>query len=132
MNRMENFWSDGAEIPVRAPATVDGAWDWQRQKAPERSSSHRETSQAERTAFTTREPVSPVGPRYAPAIVLENLTKKYNAHFAVDNVSFYVPKGATLGLLGGNGAGKTTTIAMIMGLVIPTSGSARAPWRSSC
>jgi ABC-2 type transport system ATP-binding protein len=122
MNRMEKFWSDGAEIPVRAPAMVDGARDWQ--EAPEWSS-HREATQPARLAFTTREQLPPVRPRYAPAIVLENLTKKYNAHFAVDDVSFFVPRGATLGLLGGNGAGKTTTIAMIMGLVIPTSGSAR-------
>jgi ABC-2 type transport system ATP-binding protein len=125
MNRMEKFWSDGAEIPVRAPAMVDGAWDKPRREAPERSSSHREATEPPRPAFTTREPVSPVKPRHAPAIVLENLTKKYNAHSAVDDVSFFVPKGATLGLLGGNGAGKTTTIAMIMGLVIPTGGSAR-------
>ncbi|MFI5011351.1 MAG: ABC transporter ATP-binding protein [Hyphomicrobiales bacterium] len=60
----------------------------------------------------------------APAIVVENLSKKYGSDFAVEDVSFSVPRGATVGLLGGNGAGKTTTIAMIMGLVIPTSGRA--------
>lgn len=59
-----------------------------------------------------------------PAIALENLCKKYGAHWAVDEVNFVVPKGWTVGLLGGNGAGKTTTIAMIMGLVIPTAGRA--------
>jgi ABC-2 type transport system ATP-binding protein len=37
-------------------------------------------------------------------------------------VSFALPQGSITGLLGGNGAGKTTTIAMIMGLVMPTSG----------
>jgi len=37
-------------------------------------------------------------------------------------VSFSLPQGSITGLLGGNGAGKTTTIAMIMGLVMPTSG----------
>lgn len=59
----------------------------------------------------------------APAIVVEDLCKKYRSHWAVDDVNFNVPKGWTVGLLGGNGAGKTTTIAMIMGLVLPTSGS---------
>jgi ABC-2 type transport system ATP-binding protein len=56
------------------------------------------------------------------AIVAESLTKAYGARHAVDGVSFTLPKGATIGLLGGNGAGKTTTISMIMGLAIPTSG----------
>jgi ABC-2 type transport system ATP-binding protein len=41
---------------------------------------------------------------------------------AVDGISFALKPGSITGLLGGNGAGKTTTIAMIMGLVIPTSG----------
>jgi ABC-2 type transport system ATP-binding protein len=59
-----------------------------------------------------------------PAIALENLTKKYRDYYAVDDVSFIVPKGSIMGLLGGNGAGKTTTIAMIMGLVKPSFGYA--------
>ena len=42
---------------------------------------------------------------------------------AVDGISFRLPPGSITGLLGGNGAGKTTTIAMIMGLVTPTSGT---------
>src|ERR1700688_4046680 len=59
-----------------------------------------------------------------PAIAVETLCKKYGTHWAVDEVNFIVPKGWTVGLLGGNGAGKTTTIAMIMGLVVPTAGRA--------
>ena len=59
-----------------------------------------------------------------PAIAVETLCKKYGTHWAVDEVNFVVPKGWTVGLLGGNGAGKTTTIAMIMGLVVPTVGRA--------
>jgi ABC-2 type transport system ATP-binding protein len=59
-----------------------------------------------------------------PAIALEDLCKRYRAHWAVDEVNFIVPKGWTVGLLGGNGAGKTTTIAMILGLVVPTFGRA--------
>ena len=56
------------------------------------------------------------------AIVVDHLTKRYGTTLAVDDISFAVPSGATVGLLGGNGAGKTTTIAMIMGLTTPTSG----------
>ena len=53
-----------------------------------------------------------------------NLTKRYDDTLAVDDISFTVPSGATVGLLGGNGAGKTTTIAMLLGLLIPTRGHA--------
>ncbi len=58
------------------------------------------------------------------AIVVENLCKKYGTHWAVDEVNFIVPRGWTVGVLGGNGAGKTTMISMIMGLVLPTFGRA--------
>jgi ABC-2 type transport system ATP-binding protein len=57
-----------------------------------------------------------------PAISVTGLTKRYGETLAVDAISFDVPAGATIGLLGGNGAGKTTTIAMLLGLLIPTAG----------
>ena len=60
-----------------------------------------------------------------PAIAVTDLAKTYRQVTAVDGVSFAVPRGAIVGLLGGNGAGKTTTIAMIMGLVLPDSGTAK-------
>jgi ABC-2 type transport system ATP-binding protein len=56
------------------------------------------------------------------AIDVESLTKRYRTATAVDDISFAVPRGETVGLLGGNGAGKTTTIAMLLGLLVPTSG----------
>src|SRR5690349_14820766 len=59
----------------------------------------------------------------APAIAVERLVKRYKATTAVDDISFRLAPGSITGLLGGNGAGKTTTIAMILGLVTPTSGS---------
>ena len=57
-----------------------------------------------------------------PAIVLDRLTKTFNAVPAVDRLTLTVDRGSVCGLLGGNGAGKTTTIGMIMGLILPTSG----------
>ena len=60
-----------------------------------------------------------------PAIAVDQLVKVFGATRAVDGISFALPPGSMTGLLGGNGAGKTTTIAMILGLVMPTSGSAK-------
>jgi ABC-2 type transport system ATP-binding protein len=60
-----------------------------------------------------------------PAIEVDQLVKVYGATRAVDGISFALEPGSITGLLGGNGAGKTTTIAMILGLVMPTSGSAK-------
>ncbi len=59
-----------------------------------------------------------------PALLVENLTKRYrpDAPPAVDGLSFSLPRGQVMGLLGGNGAGKTTTIAMLLGLLVPSSG----------
>ncbi len=58
-----------------------------------------------------------------PAISVDRLVKRYKTAAAVDGISFALKAGTITGLLGGNGAGKTTTIAMIMGLVSPTSGA---------
>ncbi len=56
------------------------------------------------------------------AIAVQNLTKRYPNTLAVDDISFTLPQGGVLGLLGGNGAGKTTTISMLLGLLVPTAG----------
>ncbi len=56
-------------------------------------------------------------------IVVENLTKKYGAQRAVDNISFKVKTGEILGFLGPNGAGKTTTMKAITTFLIPTEGN---------
>lgn len=53
---------------------------------------------------------------------VEELSKNYGNHLAVDNISFEVHKGETIGLVGPNGAGKTTTIKMIAKLLKPTTG----------
>lgn len=55
-------------------------------------------------------------------ISVTGLCKRYGETLAVAGIDFAVPAGGTVGLLGGNGAGKTTTIAMLLGLVIPTTG----------
>jgi ABC-2 type transport system ATP-binding protein len=64
----------------------------------------------------------PAAPPKSAAIDAERLVKVYKTVRAGDDISFRIARGSITGLLGGNGAGKTTTIAMIMGLVLPTSG----------
>lgn len=59
------------------------------------------------------------------AIETEALTRCFGRHRAVDAVSMTVPERAVYGFLGRNGAGKTTTLKMLLGLIHPTSGSAR-------
>lgn len=61
-------------------------------------------------------------PNGMDAIAVDGLTKRFPAAVAVDDISFSVPRGGVVGLLGGNGAGKTTTISMLLGLLVPTSG----------
>jgi ABC-2 type transport system ATP-binding protein len=58
-----------------------------------------------------------------PALVVDNLRKRYANVTAVDGVSFTVGRGEIVGLLGPNGAGKTTTINMILGVLEATGGS---------
>src|SRR5262250_324533 len=68
----------------------------------------------------------------SPAIETENLTKDYPAGFlhmktrrSLENLSMQVGEGESFGFLGPNGAGKSTTLKLLMGLIFPTSGSAK-------
>ena len=60
-----------------------------------------------------------------PVIEVTGLSKRFGPVTAVDDVSFAIPRGATMALLGGNGAGKTTTLSMLLGLLLPSAGSVR-------
>ncbi len=51
------------------------------------------------------------------AILLNNISKKYEGKPAINNISFNVKKGEIFGLLGHNGAGKTTTLRIISGII---------------
>ena len=58
-----------------------------------------------------------------PYLRIENVTKRFEGHLAVENASISVEKGKIFGLLGPNGAGKTTLIRMITGIYLPDSGT---------
>ena len=53
---------------------------------------------------------------------VENVSKAYSSHLALDNVSLNVPESLVYGLLGPNGAGKTTLIRIINHITAPDSG----------
>jgi drug efflux transport system ATP-binding protein len=59
------------------------------------------------------------------AIHVTDLTRTFGNFTAVDHITFDVKPGEVFGFLGANGAGKTTAIRMLIGLLQPSSGSAR-------
>jgi beta-exotoxin I transport system ATP-binding protein len=59
------------------------------------------------------------------AIAIEQLTKFYGPHLGIKDVSLNVEEGEIFGFIGPNGAGKSTTIRTILGLLNPTSGTAK-------
>jgi ABC-2 type transport system ATP-binding protein len=57
-----------------------------------------------------------------PVLSIEGLSKHFGRRAAVDGLTLELPRGVVAGFIGPNGAGKTTTMAMLLGLVRPTSG----------
>jgi ABC-2 type transport system ATP-binding protein len=55
-------------------------------------------------------------------VTVHQLSKRYGNRVVVDDLTVEIPRGAVAGFIGPNGAGKTTTMAMLLGLVRPTSG----------
>jgi ABC-2 type transport system ATP-binding protein len=60
-----------------------------------------------------------------PVAVLDNVTKKYGAITALDGLSLGLRPGEIVALLGPNGAGKSSAVRLLLGLSVPTSGTAR-------
>ena len=58
-----------------------------------------------------------------PMVVVDQLVKQFGKLRAVDNLSMNIRAGETFGLIGPNGSGKTTLIRMLVGLILPTSGT---------
>jgi ABC-2 type transport system ATP-binding protein len=59
------------------------------------------------------------------SVEIDSITKRYQEHVAVSNLSLHVPRGSVYGLLGPNGAGKTTTIRMMLNIIAPDEGTIR-------
>ncbi len=74
----------------------------------------------------TTELYIPPGPRLGDVVIeVNNLCKGFGDRTLIDNLSFSIPKGSIVGIIGGNGAGKTTFLRMLVGQEQPDSGSIR-------
>lgn len=72
----------------------------------------------------TNEIYIPAGPRLGDKVIeFSHVRKGYGDRVLIDDLSFAVPKGAIVGVIGGNGAGKSTLFRMILGRETPDAGS---------
>lgn len=80
-------------------------------------------SQEFQTRNETNEIYIPPGERLGDKVIeFHNVSKRFDDRLLIDNLSFALPKGAIVGIVGGNGAGKTTLFRMINGTETPDSG----------
>ena len=83
-------------------------------------------SQDFQTRNETLELYIPPGPRLGDTVLeVEGISKKFGETVLIDNLSFSVPRGAIIGIVGGNGAGKSTLFRMISGTQQPDSGTVK-------
>ncbi len=114
--------------------TMKSELEWVRQNAKGRQAKSKARlqrfeemqSQEFQTRNETNEIYIPPGPRLGDLVVeVNNISKAYGDHVLFENLSFTIPAGAIVGIVGGNGAGKSTLFRMIAGREQPDSGSIR-------
>ena len=112
--------------------TLSRELEWMRQTAKARQvkqkariNAYQEmASQSEREKVSTAQIVIPNGPRLGQNVIkLSNISKSYGEKLLINNLSFSLPAGGIVGVIGANGAGKSTLFRMIMGTEKPNNGS---------
>ena len=112
--------------------TIKAELEWVRSNAKGRHSKSKARlarfeemqSQDYQSRNETNEIYIPPGPRLGDKVVnFEGVTKAFGDKLLIDNLSFSVPQGAIVGIVGGNGAGKSTLFKMISGVEQPDSGT---------
>ena len=114
--------------------TMKSELEWVRQNAKGRQAKSKARlarfeemqSQEFQTRNETNEIYIPPGPRLGDLVIeVNNIAKAFGDNMLFENLSFTIPQGAIVGIVGGNGAGKSTLFRMIAGREKPDSGSIR-------
>ncbi len=113
---------------------VKAELEWVRQNAKGRQAKSKArmkqfeqlSSREFQTRNETNEIYIPPGPRLGDVVVeVQGIAKSFDDRLLYENLSFAVPPGAIVGIIGGNGAGKSTLFKMIAGMEQPDSGTVR-------
>ena len=112
--------------------TLNRELEWMRQSAKARqvkqkariNAYHEMASRSEKEKVGTAQIVIPNGPRLGQKVInLEKISKSYGDKILLSELSFSLPPGGIIGVIGANGAGKSTLFRMITGLENPDMGS---------
>jgi sulfate-transporting ATPase len=112
--------------------TIERELEWVRQNPKGRHAKNKArlarfeemNTQEFQTRNETNEIYIPPGPRLGDKVLeIEHISKSFGDRMLISDLSFSVPKGAIVGIIGGNGAGKSTLFRMITGQEKPDSGS---------
>ena len=112
--------------------TLNRELEWMRQSAKARqvkqkariSAYHEMASRSENEKVGTAQIVIPNGPRLGQKVInLEKISKSYGDKILLSELSFSLPPGGIIGVIGANGAGKSTLFRMITGMENPDMGS---------
>ena len=112
--------------------TLNRELEWMRQSAKARqvkqkariSAYHEMASRSEKEKVETAQIVIPNGPRLGQKVInLEKISKSYGDKILLNELSFSLPPGGIIGVIGANGAGKSTLFRMITGMEKPDMGS---------